>query len=225
MAGTPSHALAGLRSALAISQISTGNVFSRTSRLSSATRRAASRHARLPHRDRSMPVTSRARRERSWGARSERSCPPWRAGGSNPGVPRARSSQCWRRCCRASRLITADDDFFGERLEHGLVGARARPAGRAQVGCRTCRRRGRRPRPFPRTFASALEKPSRAIAAIAGPASPSRGHRHRDPQPFHRADASRPNARSMLRAGPRLRFIADRFEIDRAYLGRRFAGQ
>jgi uncharacterized membrane protein YccC len=226
MAGTPSRALAGVAfGAFAISQISTGNVFQPNEQafVSNAIALLLGMLVCLTV-IAATPVTSRARRERSWDRAIGTILPAVARGSVEP--RRAAREIVAALAALLPRLAPyqqRDDDFFrgtlgaaSSALELGrLIELRSDPNLPGDVAAALGR--------FLEQFASALEavardRAGRESALVKCEAIVTEMRAILSSLPL----APGPNARSMLRAGAALRFIADRFYIDRAYLGRGF---
>ena len=225
MAGTPSHAWAGIAlGGWTVAEIGFGNVFKpdELAFVNSAAALILGMIACLAV-IAAMPVTSRARRGQSWQRTSAPSFPRWRAAKS---CPPGRDEIVAMLAALLPRLALdpqRDEDFFRGTLS---MASSAIELGRLREFKSDAEMPGRRRRhrAFPRAVCRALEKLA-ATAPITGPALTRLRHRRRNPHRAFRGGAgARAAARSVLRAAASLHFIADRFEIDRAYLERRFAG-
>lgn len=226
MAGTPSHALAGIAfGAFAISEMSTGNVFvpEEQAFISNAIALLLGMVICLAV-IAATPVNSRARRDRSWRRVVGTVLPQVARGSANP--DRASDEIVAMLASLLSRLALdqqRDEDFFRGTLGAASVAIELGRLVELGSNVDTPADVAGELKRFLEQFASSLE----AVAsdpADCGPAlaraeaivSGMRGYLSSLPL------VPGPEARPVLRAGAALCFIADRFSIDRAYLERDF---
>jgi len=224
MAGTPSHSVAGMAlGAFTIAQVSNGNIFTPNEQayVNSGVALILGMVACLAV-IAAMPVTTKARRDRSWRQAVGTLLPAVARGSASP---RRASDEIVATLAgllpRLSLDRRRDEDFFrgtlgaaSSAIELGrLVDLRSDPDMPAEAAL---------------TLESFLDRFAAALESLAKDAGEGRLVEAETVVAGIRAEFSAlplapgAAARSILRAGASLRFIADRFTIDRAYYGRGF---